>query len=168
MKKTNKNKSTPHGITLRRFVKINFYFIQEILIPIQTIRDMEGKCQKMSIQCSCHEFPGPFSLYFFFFFNLTYTWNIPLFWLRQRLKVTFFSNCHSSRELHLKSLNSISVPLLKRIYLSQIWHFKVMNQKLISYTMYLICMNMPRRIHKANLPIPKEKTRRYNSLASCD
>ena len=58
--------------------------------------------------------------------------------------------------------------LLKRIYLSQIWLFKVMNQKLISYTMYLICMNMPRRIHKANLPIPKEKTRRYNSLASCD
>ena len=67
MKKTNKNKTIPHGITLRRFVKINFYFIQEILIPIQTIRDMEGKCQKMSIQCSCHEFPGPFSLYFYFF-----------------------------------------------------------------------------------------------------
>ena len=72
MKKTNKNKTIPHGITLRRFVKINFYFIQEILIPIQRIRDMEGKCQKMSIQCSCHELPGPFSLYFYFFFNLTY------------------------------------------------------------------------------------------------
>ena len=65
MKKTNKNKTIPHGITLRRFVKINFYFIQEILIPIQTIRDMEGKCQKMSIQCSCHEFPGPYSLLLF-------------------------------------------------------------------------------------------------------
>lgn len=108
MKKTNKNKTIPHGITLRRFVKINFYFIQEILIPIQTIIDMEGKCQKMSIQCSCHEFPGPFSLYFYFFL-IWPTWNIPLSWLGQRLKVTFFSNCHSSRELHLKSLNSISV-----------------------------------------------------------
>ena len=46
MKKTNKNKTIPHGITLRRFVKINFYFIQEILIPIQTISDMEEKCPK--------------------------------------------------------------------------------------------------------------------------
>ena len=82
MKKTNKNKTIPHGIILRRFVKMNFYFIQEILITIQTIRDMEEKRS---------------------------TRNIPLFWLGKRLKVTFFSNCHSSREPHLKSLNSISV-----------------------------------------------------------
>ena len=46
MKKTNKNKSTPHRIILRRFVKINFYFIQDVLITIQTIRDMEEKCPK--------------------------------------------------------------------------------------------------------------------------
>ena len=46
MKKTNKNKSTPHGIILRRFIKINFYFIQEVLITIQTISDMEEKCPK--------------------------------------------------------------------------------------------------------------------------
>ena len=46
MKKTNKNKSTPHRIILRRFVKINFYFIQDVLITIQTISDMEEKCPK--------------------------------------------------------------------------------------------------------------------------
>ena len=47
--------------------------------------------------------------FIFIFFLIWPTWNIPLSWLGQRLKVTFFSNFHSSRELHLKSLNSISV-----------------------------------------------------------
>ena len=69
----------------------------------------------------------------FYYFNLLEI--SPYSDLDNALRLHFFQIVIRQESLILNGGIQFRSSLLKRIYLSQIWLFKVMNQKVISYTM---------------------------------